>query len=137
MNLSTKPDTGPEWVIEHSGFLDNMLTTSYIKSGFPIITEHFKIIDLVPLGLPFYLPIWPRLIKKPTAVGHCAYETYNGFELLVNETWEPNNQTMMAGECDNLTIDRTHPIFKDYWGDTALSQKYSSSTLFFTKIIRL
>jgi hypothetical protein len=49
LNLSTKPDTGPEWVIEHSGFLDNMLTTSYIKSGFPIITEHFKIIDLAHL----------------------------------------------------------------------------------------
>ena len=129
LNLSTKPETGPEWIIDHSGFLDNMLTTSSQKVGLPIITEHFKIIDLVPFGINWYLPINPRLTKKPTAVGHGAYQYYNGFEEFVTETWEPNNQTMMAGECDNLTnLDRTHPILKDYWGDTLFRKNVGGGT---------
>jgi hypothetical protein len=35
---------------------------------------------------------------------------------------------MMAGECDNLTIDRTHPIFKDYWGDTLFRKNVGGGT---------
>ena len=117
--LYDEPDTPLEfyWVDENS-FLSDMNTRADIKLGFPVISEWIGVHN-GKRGDHLKL----RKNLNPTAIGIGAYAYYN-----IRTDEYPNNQSFLEGACFNLTnLDRTHPIMKDFWGDSLFVENGGSS----------
>jgi PKD repeat protein len=104
--LINPPDTAFELgVVNRNSFLEGMETRADGKFGIIIISEH---LGVKKVGDTYKIRFRGKDNNDPAACGTAAYSDLHR-----------GNMSDTNGIPFNLTnLDKTHPIFKDYWGDS-------------------
>jgi hypothetical protein len=117
--LNKAPDTGMELrTILRNSFLKGMYTRGDGNFGWIISSEWLGVKKYGDTHIQKY-QVGLRDKQDPAALGTAAYCEMNRL----------NNLTGVVGIPVNLTdLDKTHPILKDYWGDSLFGLAYGGSS---------